>query len=285
MKKENSGSKRPGDSRSPKKIDDISNRDPDRLIHELQVHQIELEMQNDNLRMAQEETLEALAKYSDLYDFAPDMYSSVDAETGLIRQCNQTLANNLGYSKKEIIGRKIFELYHPNSMETAKRTFHTFRETGEVRDTELQLKRKDGSTIDVSLNVSSVRDKNGKTLYSRSSWRDITRRKQAEEALQKAYDEMERQVEERTKELSKINEGLRHEISVRKKAEKALRDREMELKTKTINLEEVNAALKVLLKQRDEDRTEFDEKVLLNVNRLIKPYFRPRKATRRKAHF
>jgi hypothetical protein len=80
---------------------------------------------------------------------------------------------------------------------------------------------------------------------------------------------LERRVAERTKELSKINEGLKQEISVRKKAEKTLKTREIQLKTKTVKLEELNTALKVLLKQRDEDKIEHDEKVLLNINQLI----------------
>lgn len=134
---------------------------------------------------------ESEKKYSDLYNNAPDMFVSVDAKTTLIRDCNQTLATNLGYLKKEIIGKPIFDMYHADSHEGANRVFKEFVEKGEVHDAELQLKRKDGSKLDVSLNVSSVKDKNGTVLYSRSVWRDITERKQAEEKLKSRNKELE----------------------------------------------------------------------------------------------
>jgi len=73
---------------------------------------------------------------------------------------------------------------------------------------------------------------------------DITDRKLLEAALEKANEELESQVEERTKELG----------------------------AKTRRLEEFNSAMKVLLKQREEDRTELEESILLNVKNLIVPY-------------
>ena len=62
------------------------------------------------------------------------------------------------------------------------------------------------------------------------------------------------------------------DITERKKAEQALIERENELEIKTSNLEELNTALKVLLKKRDEDKTELEDKVLLNVRGLVFPY-------------
>ena len=124
-------------------------------------------------------------KYRDLYNNAPDMFVSVDAKTANILDCNQTLANTLGYTKEEIIGLPIFDVYHPDCMEDVKKTFRLFVQTGKVHDAELVLQRKDGSKIDVSLNVSAVYDEQGQVLYGRSTFRDITERKKAEEALLK----------------------------------------------------------------------------------------------------
>ncbi len=62
------------------------------------------------------------------------------------------------------------------------------------------------------------------------------------------------------------------DITERKQAEDALREREKQLETQAANLEEVNAALKVLLKRREKDEREFEEKVLLNVRELVEPY-------------
>jgi PAS domain S-box-containing protein len=124
------------------------------------------------------------AKYQDLYDNAPDMFATIDAKTAKILQCNHTLATATGYSKEAIIGRPIFDMYHPDCMDEAKKAFNSFVDAGEVYDSELQLKRKDGGKIDVSLNVSSVRDDQGHVLCGSLSWRDITDRKRAEERLE-----------------------------------------------------------------------------------------------------
>ncbi|MCH8011170.1 MAG: PAS domain S-box protein [Candidatus Marinimicrobia bacterium] len=125
------------------------------------------------------------AKYIDLYENAPDMFASVDAKTSTILRCNQTLVLALGYKKDEIIGQPVFFVYHPDCMEEANKNFQQFVDSGEIHGAELQLKRKDGSKIDVSLNVSSVRDEEGIVLYSRLIWRDITDRKLAEEEFRK----------------------------------------------------------------------------------------------------
>ncbi len=140
-----------------------------------------------------EELLSLEQKYEDLYDQAPDMFVSVDAETAAIVECNQTLCDKLGYSKEEIRGQPIFMVYHEDCMDAVQRAFESFVQTGEVNNAELILKRRDGSKIDVILNVSAVRDADGKILHSRSSWRDVSqlkeearRRKKAESQLRQA---------------------------------------------------------------------------------------------------
>ena len=130
---------------------------------------------------------ESEKRYQDLYDNAPDMFVSVDAKTAKILRCNQTLVRTLGYEKREIIGRLVFDLYTPESADQArKHVFPRFVETGEVHNVELQLRRKDGRAIDVSLNVSAIRDDLGQVVASRSVWRDVAERKRAEEALRES---------------------------------------------------------------------------------------------------
>jgi len=143
-------------------------------------------------KLAEKALRESERKYQDLYDNAPDMSVSVDAKTATIHQCNQTTAEILGYAKEEIIGRPIFDLYTADSAVRAKtEVLPTFLKTGTINAEELQLQRKDGSIMDVSLNVSAVRDENGNILQSRSVWRDITRRKQAEAEREKLIENLQ----------------------------------------------------------------------------------------------
>ena len=83
----------------------LSGDEAQRLLHELQVHQIELEMQNAALRQARDEEEKALERYTDLYDFAPVGYFTLDRD-GAIRAANLTGAGLLGIERSRLIGRR-----------------------------------------------------------------------------------------------------------------------------------------------------------------------------------
>jgi len=76
----------------------ISQKDTQRLIHELRVHQIELEMQNDELRKTQLELEQARNRYIDLFDFAPVGYLICDRDI-IIQKANLTASTMLGMEK------------------------------------------------------------------------------------------------------------------------------------------------------------------------------------------
>ena len=169
------------------------------------------------------------AQYQDLYDNAPDMYLSVDVHTSKVLHCNKTLCNALGLSKDELLNRSIFELYHPDCHPQVEKTFQVFVDTGEVKDAQLVVQRQDGRKLDVSLNVRAVRDQNGNILHSRSSWRDITERKQLESQLQQVNAELERRVEQRTQDLHAVNQRLEQEMSERQQIDLARKKSEERL--------------------------------------------------------
>ena len=121
--------------------------------------------------------------YRDLYENAPDMMAVVDLVSGNILECNQTLADAIGRSKEEITGNSFLELYASESIEAARQTSSAFIETGEVIRQERTLRRADGSTIDVLLQATPMRDATGRIIASRSTWRDVTRQKETERAL------------------------------------------------------------------------------------------------------
>ena len=90
-------------------IDDMSEEEIWKLVHELQVHQIELEMQNEDLRHTHAELEESRTKYADLYDFAPVGYFTFD-KNGLICEANLTGARLLGIERGLLI-KKPFSQY------------------------------------------------------------------------------------------------------------------------------------------------------------------------------
>jgi len=95
--------------------------DTQRLLHELQVHQIELEMQNDELRKARDEMEAGLEKYSELYDFAPVGYLTLDQE-GAISETNLTAATLLGVPRASLVKQRLAFFVDPHD----RPHFHSF---------------------------------------------------------------------------------------------------------------------------------------------------------------
>jgi len=101
---------------------------------------------------------------------------------------------------------------------------------------------------------------------------DITERKAAQLALQRAHDRLETEVARRTAELVKANKILERDIAKRKRTETALREKEQELEEQARHLSEMNTALKVLLDYREEERKKLERHMLVNVKKLVFPY-------------
>jgi DNA-binding CsgD family transcriptional regulator len=139
---------------------------------------------------------------------------------------------------------------------------------GEAKRFDLVWRAKNGHKIYTLVSPRGFFDAEGRFTGSLGVLTDITDRKKVEEALQKAHDRLEH----RTTALMKLNKKLKQEIEERKLAEQKLRKREAQLEIQAGELEEVNTALRVLLKRRDEDKTELEEKVLYNVKELVAPY-------------
>lgn len=121
--------------------------------------------------------------YRSIYDHAPDMQVSVEAGSGRVIECNQTLLKRLGYTKEEVLSKTIFELYHPDDVEKVQENVRTFSETGKLVYTELRALKNDGETIEISLNYVPVIDEQGKILYSNAALRDVSELRQAQREL------------------------------------------------------------------------------------------------------
>lgn len=124
------------------------------------------------------------AEYQDLYNNAPDMYASVEAETGKILKCNQRMLSDLGYDEEELLGRSIFDFLTPESVEYARKKISplTFK-NGIVHEEELRVQRKDGSIVDISMNTRTMHDEDGDISFVISSWRDISEKRRLESRL------------------------------------------------------------------------------------------------------
>jgi two-component system, cell cycle sensor histidine kinase and response regulator CckA len=92
-----------------------------RLVQELQIHQIELEIQNEELEQARAETQAALERYTDLYEFAPAGYFNLDRD-GMIRQANLTGSRLLGVERSRLVNRPFGQFVAENS----RSLFRTF---------------------------------------------------------------------------------------------------------------------------------------------------------------
>ena len=99
-------------SQKPQDVGKIPGEDIKRLIHELDVYQIELDMQNDELRKAQAEIELSRAKYVDLYDFAPVGYFTLTS-TGRIKEVNLTGARLLGVERPNLANREFHHFIAP----------------------------------------------------------------------------------------------------------------------------------------------------------------------------
>ena len=155
------------------------------------------QVQDITERKRAEEALRASEEcYRDLHENAPVAHFSVDLD-GRISRANRFAAELLGYDTDSLVGRPVFDVYAdtPTGKETAERIFERFRAGEDTRDVEVEFRRADGTSVWVSKTVRVIRDARGEIVESRSWAVDISERKRAEEALQKAREELEGRVE------------------------------------------------------------------------------------------
>jgi len=131
-------------------------------------------------KLAEEQLRAAERKYRDLYDNSPDMYMSVDAASGIITECNQTLAYLTGYDKQEVIGRPVADFFAAESGTTVSRLMSTLGSAAGNQIAELSMLRKHQSTIPVLLTTHAVLDAAGNVVEHRLSCRDIQQLKHLE---------------------------------------------------------------------------------------------------------
>ncbi len=202
---------------------------------EKRIRQLEKELTKSKKDV--EKLRESEEKYKVLFNNVNELILYVGID-GRFVEMNDKLEAAFGYKRKDFIAKHFNEIgvLSPNDMQRAMEVLGKTMEGKAKAVQEYPILRKDRSLAYVEVSSKIVK-KDGEIKGVINLIRDITNRKKAEEKQQKAHDELEKKVRERT-----------------------------------ANLEEANTALKVLLKKRDEDKVELEEKVLFNVKDLIMPY-------------
>ena len=144
--------------------------------------------------------------YRGLYENAPIAYFSISRNDGSILRFNSEAVRLLGYKKETLAQMNVLDLYADTAhgVSKAKALFERFQTGESVRDEELQMKRLDGQLIWVNLNIEPVKSNGGDVVESRSMVIDISKRKQAEEALRESEEKF-RSVTEQSPNMIFIN--------------------------------------------------------------------------------
>ena len=166
---------------SPNKPGTMSPEEVRQTLHELQVHQIELEMQNEEMCRTQVELNAAWARYFDLYDLAPVGYCTISAQW-MILEANLTAAIMLNVARGKLMNQLLTRFI----MKEDQDIYYLYRkqllDTGEPQTCELRMVKKDGSVFWAHLAGATTKDESGATVC-RVVMSDIIERKSMEEKL------------------------------------------------------------------------------------------------------
>lgn len=198
------------------------------------------------------ELADAKGFFEAIVEHIPEAITIVDGRDLTVRMVSKFGRELLGHAREKVEGityqeyRKFQDIFNVEGSPTPFEELPLIRAIlkGEIiTNEEWVLRRSDGKKLNLLCNSGPILDRHGNVTAGIVVWRDITDHKRVEEEL-------------RIKNIA------------------ARKNMEQELQAKSYRLQEVNAALKALLRQRDEDRKEFEEALLTNVENLILPYIK-----------
>jgi PAS domain S-box-containing protein len=192
---------------TPENLGALSPEETGQLLHELQVHQIELEMQNEELRQAQAELEASRARYFDLYDLAPVGYFTL-SEQGLILEANLTAVKLLGEERSQLVKRPLTHFILPEDQDIYYRHRKQLFETGAPQVCETRMLRAGAAPFWARIDATVAQDEDSSPTC-RAVMSDVTERKVQE---QKIID-YQRQLKALASELTLAEERLRREVA------------------------------------------------------------------------
>jgi len=149
--------------------------DVQKLLHELHVHQIELEMQNDELRRAQLALEESRDRYLDLYDYAPVGCFTLD-KNALVLEANLSGEGLMGMEKDRLMNKPLTRFGHKDSQDTFYFHLNLALQTGTRHVCQIKLVKPDGSCFHAELESVRIADSDGEHSRLRIAISDITDR-------------------------------------------------------------------------------------------------------------
>ena len=213
---------------------------------------------------------ESETRYRTLLESSPDPIVVYDMQ-GVATYVNPAFEQTFGLTRDELLGKKIDFVPRENVAET-KAAIKKMLAGQTINLFETRRFTRDGRILDVQISSTLYKGIDGNPAGNIVILRNITAQKQAEKELQTYHDHLEELVAERTAELERANRELEQQVEERKRVERSLREHQKELSAQSHHLEEVNTALRVLLKQREEDKKELSDMVRRNVEELVSPY-------------
>jgi len=160
-----------------------SERDSGQLLYELQLHQIELEAQNEELHQAQRALETSRERYFDLYDLAPIGYLTI-SRLGLILEANLTAATLLGLDRGKLESQPFTRFIDPRDQDIHYLSGKKLAESGQAQEYELRARNNDGVAFWVNLAITMDVDSDG-DVVRRIMMSDISDRKRLENELLK----------------------------------------------------------------------------------------------------
>ncbi|MGL4503453.1 MAG: PAS domain S-box protein, partial [Planktothrix sp.] len=182
-------------------------------------------------KQAEEALKQAEANYRSIFENAVEGIFQTTS-TGIYLSANPALARIYGYQSPEELIQNLTNIQDQLYVQPQRRQqfVKLLAEQGEIVGFESQIRRLDGQLTWISENAFAVRDEAGNLLHYEGTVEDINERKQAEAALQRAMEQLEIRVEERTAALREANHQLVREVAERTRIENALRESEAELR-------------------------------------------------------